>query len=209
MYLPPHFKEERPEVLRALMAGFPLAALVTLGADGLTANHIPLLYDPEPSPRGTLRGHLARANRQWQDFQREVDVLAIFQGPQAYISPNWYLTKQEHGRVVPTWNYATVHAYGRLTVFSDAQRLRRFLDALTATHEAAQAKPWAPADAPPDYIDSLLGAIVGIEIAVTRLEGKWKVSQNQVLQNRDGVAEGLESLGKHDMANLITGLTKA
>ena len=203
MYLPPHFQEDRPEVLRALMAEFPLAALVTLTPAGLIANHIPLLYDPEPAPWGTLRGHVARANRQWQDFQPDTEALAIFQGPQAYISPNWYPTKQEHGRAVPTWNYATVHAYGRLTAFADPRGLRRFLDALTATHEAAEPKPWAPADAPPDYIDGLLRAIVGIEIAVTRLEGKWKVSQNQPAPNRDGVVGELEMRGNPAMAGLV------
>jgi transcriptional regulator len=203
MYLPPHFKEKRPEVLRALMAEFPLAALVTLTPDGLIANHIPLLYHPEPAPCGTLRGHLARANRQWQDFQPDTEALAIFQGPQAYISPNWYPTKQEHGRAVPTWNYVTVHAYGRLTAFADSLRLRSFLDALTATHEATEPKPWAPADAPPDYINGLLRAIVGIEIAVTRLEGKWKVGQNQPSPNREGSAQALEASGNSEMAHLI------
>jgi transcriptional regulator len=171
MYLPPHFEEKRPEVLRALMAEFPLAALVTLTPDGLIANHIPLLYHPEPAPCGTLRGHLARANRQWQDFQPDTEALAIFQGPQAYISPNWYPTKQEHGRAVPTWNYVTVHAYGRLTALADPLRLLR--------------------------------AIVGIEIAVTRLEGKWKVGQNQPSPNREGSAQALEASGNSEMAHLI------
>lgn len=203
MYLPPHFQEDRPEVLRALIAEFPLAALVTLGPDGLAANHVPLLYDPEPGPLGTLRGHLARGNPQWRSFQEDVEALAIFQGPQAYVSPNWYPTKQETGRVVPTWNYAVVHAYGRLSVYSDPDRLRTFLDELTAQHEAGQPKPWTPADAPAEYIQGLLQGIVGIDIAITRLEGKWKVSQNQPEANRTGAAAGLEAIGESAMASLI------
>lgn len=203
MYLPPHFQEDRPEVLRALIAEFPLAALVTLGPDGLAANHVPLLYDPEPGPLGTLRGHLARGNPQWRSFQEDVEALAIFQGPQAYVSPNWYPTKQETGRVVPTWNYAVVHAYGRLSVYSDPDRLRAFLDDLTAQHEAGQPKPWTPADAPAEYIQGLLQGIVGIDIAITRLEGKWKVSQNQPEANRTGAAAGLEAIGESAMASLI------
>ncbi|MES1260086.1 MAG: FMN-binding negative transcriptional regulator [Acidobacteriota bacterium] len=203
MYLPPNFREDRPEILRALMAEFPLAALITQSPEGLTANHLPLLYDPEPAPWGTLRGHLARANPQWQMAGTEADALAIFQGPQAYVSPNWYPSKRETGRAVPTWNYAVVHAHGRLSVYSEPERLRRFLDRLTAEHEADQPVPWMPSDAPPEYIDGLLRAIVGIEMAVTRIEGKWKVSQNQPAANRAGAAEGLEALGKTAMASLI------
>ncbi|MGD1071714.1 MAG: FMN-binding negative transcriptional regulator [Bryobacteraceae bacterium] len=200
MYLPEHFREDRPEVLRELMAKFPLAALVTAGTGGLEANHMPLLYDPQPAPWGTLRGHLSRANRQLQDFQPDGEALAIFQGPQAYISPNWYPTKQQHGRVVPTWNYAVVHAYGKLSVYAEPERLRAFLDRLTAVHEARQPKPWAPADAPPEYVEGLLKAIMGVELAIARIEGKWKVSQNQPAENRLGAADGLET-----MARLIRG----
>ena len=196
MYLPEHFREDRPEVLRELMAKFPLAALVTVGTGGLEANHLPLLYDPEPAPWGTLRGHLSRANRQWQDYRPEVPALAIFQGPQAYISPNWYPTKQQHGRVVPTWNYAVVHVHGKLSVYAEPERLRAFLDRLTAVNEAGQPRPWAPADAPPEYIDGLLKAIVGVELAITRIEGKWKVSQNQPAENQIGAAEGLEEMAR-------------
>jgi transcriptional regulator len=196
MYLPEQFREDRPEVLRELMAKFPLAGLVTMGTGGLEANHLPLLYDALPAPLGILRGHLSRANRQWQDFRPKVEALAIFQGAQAYISPNWYPTKQQHGRVVPTWNYAVVHAYGTLSVFSEPERLRAFLDRLTAVHESAQSSPWMPADAPPEYIDGLLKAIVGVELTITRIEGKWKVSQNQPSENRLGAAEGLEEMAR-------------
>jgi transcriptional regulator len=206
MYLPPHFREERREVLRELMEKHPLATLVTLGADGLEGNHLPVLYDPDPAPWGTLRGHLSRANRQWRDYRPEIEALAIFQGPQAYISPNWYPTKQENGRVVPTWNYAVVHAYGKLSVYTEPERLRAFLDQLTAVHESGQARPWMPANAPPEFIKGLLKAIVGVELAVTRIEGKWKVSQNQPAENRLGAAEGLEAIGDEEsaaMAELI------
>jgi transcriptional regulator len=196
MYLPEHFREDRPEVLRELMEKFPLAALVTLGSEGLVASHLPLLYDPEPVPWGTLRGHLSRANGQWRDYRPEVEALAIFQGPQAYISPNWYPTKREDGRVVPTWNYAVVHAYGTLSVYSEPERLRAFLDRLTAMHEAGQIRPWMPADAPPEYVEGLLKAIVGVELVITRMEGKWKVSQNQPAENRLGAAEGLEEMAQ-------------
>jgi transcriptional regulator len=191
MYIPEHFKQENPEELRALMAEYPLAALISSGPEGITANHIPLLFDPNPAPLGTLRGHLARGNPQWKHFP--ADILAIFQGPQAYISPNWYPTKLEHGRVVPTWNYAAVHVWGEVSIHPEPDWLRAFLDKLTATNEASQLKPWMPSDAPGAYIDGLLKGIVGIEIAVTRIEGKWKTSQNQPEANRKGAADGLEA----------------
>lgn len=201
MYLPPHFKEENPAALHDLMVAHPLAALVTLGPEGLIANHLPLLHED-----GTLQGHLARANPQWQALRTDTEALAIFQGPQAYISPNWYPTRQETGRAVPTWNYAVVHVWGKLTVYSEPAKLRAFLDRLTATHEAGQLKPWMPSDAPAGYIDGLLNAIVGIELVITRMEGKWKVSQNQPEVNRKGAADGLSALGDdagEQMARLI------
>jgi transcriptional regulator len=206
VYLPKHFEEQRPEELRALMAAFPLATLVTGGLPGgsaFEANHIPLLYDPEPAPFGTLRGHMARANGHWRTWGPETPALAVFQGPQAYISPNWYPGKREHGRVVPTWNYTVVHAHGAVSVVDDAVWLRAFLDRLTAEHEADQPLPWKPADAPGDYIDGLLRAIVGVELKIARLEGKWKTSQNQPAANRTGVAEALEGSGHTDMARLV------
>jgi transcriptional regulator len=205
MYLPAHFREDRIEVLRELMGKHPLAALVTLGPDGLIASHLPVIHDPEPAPWGTLRGHLSRANPQWRDFRPEVEALAIFQGPQAYISPNWYPTKRENGRVVPTWNYAVVHVCGTLSVYADPQPLRAFLEELTAVHESVKAKltnvkPWMPADAPPAYIEGQLKAIVGIKLALTRIEGKWKMSQNQPAENRLGAAEALEGIGDEESA---------
>ncbi len=205
MYIPKHFGEQRPEVLRALMAEFPLAALVTAGPDGIVeANHIPLLWEPDPAPMGTLRGHMARGNGHWKGWGPEgVPALAIFQGPQAYVSPNWYPTKHEHGRAVPTWNYAVVHAHGVVRVDEDPVRLRAFLDRLTAAHEAGEPVQWKPSDAPTDYIGGLVRAIVGIELRITKLGGKWKVSQNQPEVNRVGAAEALEAAGSGAMADLI------
>jgi transcriptional regulator len=203
MYTPAHFAEDRLPVLQSLMQAYPLATLITLTADGLVANHIPLRFTPaqDPSatseaaagavPVGLLTGHVARANPLWQAFDAATDVLAIFQGPQAYISPSWYPTKREHGRVVPTWNYAVVHAHGRLRIRDDAAWAHALVDELTREHEAARPAPWAVTDAPADYIAQLTRAIVGIEIPVTRLAGKWKTSGNQPAVNRVGVAQAL------------------
>ncbi len=207
MYLPSHFREDRPDVLRQLMEAHPLAALVSTGDAGLVANHLPLLFDPAEGPYGTLTGHLARTNDQWQTFGSAA-ALAIFQGPHAYISPAWYPTTQETGQAVPTWNYAVVHVWGTVEVFDDASRLRSLLTRLTARHEEPRPDPWSLADAPGGYIDNLLRAIVGIEMRIHRLEGKWKVSQNQPERNREGVVAGLKAeLGEQGtaMAELIRG----
>ena len=198
MYQPSHFKEERPEVLRELIAGHPLGALVTLGAAGIEANHIPFLYDPMPGPLGTLRAHVARNNPVWREFNGDVEALAIFQGPQRYVTPAWYPRKQETGKVVPTWNYLVVHAYGPLRVMDDREWLRSFVTRLTDNFESGKASPWKVTDAPPDYIDAQLRAIVGIEIPVTRVFGKWKTSQNQLPADREGVVRGLREAGDAD-----------
>ena len=200
MYLPAHFREDRPEVLRALMADYPLAALVSSGEAGLAANHIPLLWAASDAPHGALRGHLARANNQWKELSASPDALAIFQGPQAYISPSTYPTKHETGKAVPTWNYATVHAWGTVTIHEDPGWLRTFLHQLTDANEQRRSNPWAVDDAPADYIEALLGGIVGIELRISRIEGKWKVSQNQPVRNREGAAADLTGT---PMANLI------
>jgi len=194
MYLPPHFEESRPEALDGLMRRHPLAALVTFGPEGLTADHIPLLA----GPAGTLRGHVARANPLWRAADG-AEVLAIFQGPGHYVSPGWYPTKREDGKAVPTWNYLVVHAHGRLRAHDDPAWVRGLLDALTAEHEAAFPAPWKPADAPGDYLEGRIAAVVGIEIEVTRLVGKWKLSQNQPERNRAGVVEGLRKDGAADL----------
>jgi transcriptional regulator len=206
MYNPAHFRETRVPVLHDLIRRHPLAALVTLGPDGLVANHIPMEVDPESGPWGTLRGHVARANPVWQEAARDVDALAIFAGPQRYITPSWYPTKQESGRVVPTWNYAVVHARGPLRAIDDPAWLRDFVTRLTARHEAERRAPWHVTDAPADFIERQLGAIVGIEIPLRRLEGKWKVSQNRAATDRVGVVAGLREGGEpaaHAMADLV------
>lgn len=207
MYLPAHFKETRGDVLHALMREHPFATLVAHDGRQLTANHLPLHLISDSEPRGLLQGHLARANPLWQRAA-DADVLAIFQGPQAYVTPSWYETKRLHGKAVPTWNYVVVQARGRLRVIDDAAWLRQQMHALVTSHEAAFAEPWAIADAPPDYIDGMLKAVVGIEIAITELTGKWKVSQNQPAGNRAGVVAGLRQRGAENasaMAELVAG----
>ena len=191
MYLPTHFEETRVQVLHALIGAHPLGALVAMTGAGLDANHIPFEVDPEPGPFGTLRGHIARANPLWRDFSRDVEALVIFQGPGTYVSPAWYPTKQETAKVVPTWNYAVVHAHGTLRFIDDRDWLRAFVSKLTDRHEAPRPEPWKVTDAPADYIEKQLGAIIGLEIPITRLVGKWKVSQNRPAQDREGAAEGL------------------
>jgi transcriptional regulator len=215
MYCPAHFEDTRSEVLHALMRARPLATLVTTDTDGLDANLIPLHLDTTvgtASPYGTLRGHLARANPLWQKLGAGSTALAIFHGPQGYISPNWYPTKRETGKAVPTWNYVIVQAQGRLRAIDDADWLRQQITALTAQEEAAFPHPWQVTDAPADYIEKMLGAIVGIELEITRLVGKWKISQNQPPQNRVGVVAGLHERDTSDdlaMADLIANLTEA
>jgi transcriptional regulator len=205
MYVPAHFEETRSEVLHRLIREHPLAALVTLGPGGLNANHIPLELDPEPAPLGTLRGHVARGNPVWREFSRDVEVLAVFQGPQAYISPAWYQTKRETGKVVPTYNYAVVHAYGPMSVIEDRAWLRGLVERLTNRHEAGRPGAWKVTDAPADFIEQMLGAIVGIEIPLTRLVGKWKVSQNRPAADREGVVKALSGLS-NDEARAMSGL---
>ncbi len=193
MYTPKHFDESDTETLHALMRAQPLATLITLTSTGLDANHLPLHLSSEPQSLGTLRGHVARANPLWKDFAAGVEVLAVFHGVQAYISPNWYPTKAEHGKAVPTWNYAVVHAHGTLKVIEHATWLRAHLDVLTAQQEASQTQPWQPSDAPADYLQKMMTAIVGIEIQISRLVGKFKMSQNQPAPNQVGVIEGLRA----------------
>lgn len=211
MYLPKHFEESRIDVLHALIRAHPLATLVSLTTDGLAANHIPLLLVADPAANGVLQGHLARANPLWRDFDANRDVLAIFQGPDCYISPNWYASKKETGKVVPTWNYAVVHAHGRLRVVDDAKWVRTQIEALTTQNEAQWVDAWSVADAPRDYVDKMIAAVVGFEIRITRLVGKWKVSQNQPPENQASVIEALRGLGgerRVGMAELIAANAK-
>jgi len=206
MYLPKHFEETRPEALHELIRAHPLGMLVTLNAAGLQANSVPFILDADPAGGpGILRAHVARANPLWRETRGDVEALVVFQGPQAYISPGWYASKAEHGKVVPTWNYVMVQARGTLRAVDDADWLRAFVTRLTTKHEAVQAQPWAVTDAPADYIDTMLRAIVGIEIPLTALTGKWKVSQNRPAADRAGVVAGLNAVGQPQSAKLVEG----
>jgi len=197
MYNPKHFQEARPEILGDFIRKHPFATLVSLGGDGLIGSHLPMLWDPAPAPYGTLTGHIARPNPQAKGAREGVEALAIFHGPQAYISPNWYPSKREHGKVVPTWNYIAVHAYGALTVVDDAAWLRRLVTRLTDRHESFSAVPWKVTDAPDAFVDQMLKGIVGIELVLTRLEGKWKLSQNRPEPDQAGTIAGLDA--RNDM----------
>ena len=207
MYLPAHFAESRPEVLRAFVAAHPYGLLVTQNrAGGIDANGMPFfLDDAGDGGLGVLRGHVARANPLWSSARDDVDALVVFQGPQGYVSPAWYASKAVHGKVVPTWNYAMVQGRGRLRAVEDRAWLHAFVSRLTDAHESGRPAPWAVTDAPADYIESMLGAIVGIEIVLTSLVGKWKVSQNRPADDRAGVAEGLRrERGDSAMAAAVT-----
>ncbi len=207
MYCPAHFEESRPEILLGLIAQHPLAAVISSGNAGLVADHIPLMYEPEQGSAGKLIGHVARNNPLWQVGQA-AEHLLVFQGPAAYVSPNWYATKAESGKVVPTWNYAVAHVHATLAVSHDQAHIRSVLEKQTRWHEAGQLKPWALADAPEDFTGRLLGLIVGIEFRIVRMQGKWKVSQNQGLANRQGVITGLHAL-QRDEASGMAALVQA
>ncbi len=205
MYVPPHFAEDRLPILHGAMRSAGLATLVTTGPDGLIASPLPLMIDPNAGPYGTLYGHLAKGNPQWRSFDPAVEALAMFMGPDAYITPGWYETKRETGKVVPTWNYVTVHAYGRLSIFQDAAELLAVVTRLTSRHEADRDAPWAPDDAPAQFIQSQLKGIVGFQLPITRLQGKWKMSQNRTPADRAGVVDGLRADGKHAAAAQVAG----
>jgi len=204
MYVPSHFEESRAEVLHALIRSQPLGLLVTQSDAGLQANTVPFLLDLDPAGGpGILRAHVARANPLWRETRADAEALVVFQGTQAYVSPGWYPSKAEHGKVVPTWNYVMVQARGTLRAIDDASWVRAFVTRLTTHHEAAQAKPWAVTDAPADFIEATMRAIVGIEITLSALTGKWKVSQNRSAADRAGVANGLRAAGLMDAANSV------
>jgi transcriptional regulator len=209
MYLPKHFEQQDEQAMAQLLQLHPLATVAWQSAQGLSAEHLPLMWErgSGDGAHGTLRGHVARANPVWR-AAADTEVLAVFQGPQAYITPSWYPSKAETAKVVPTWNYAVVHMHGRLRITEDSAWLRALVERLTDTHEAARAQRWQVGDAPADYIEMMLRAIVGIEIEVTRLQGKWKVSQNRTAADRGGVAAGLGALHGDDvraMATLVRG----
>jgi transcriptional regulator len=206
MYQPLPHRQEQLEAQHALIRGHPLGLLISHGADGLQANSIPFLIDPRASRFGTLQAHMARANGQWRALSAASDVLVVFQGADHYITPGWYETKRETGKVVPTWNYVMVQARGRPRVIEDSTWLRAQIEALTKRHESARPAPWAVGDAPEAFIDMQIKAIVGVEIEITDIAGKWKVSQNRPVADRAGVVAGLEALGdeaSREMASIV------
>lgn len=206
MYQPPHFKEDRLDVQHALIQAHPLGLLITNGSSGLIANPIPFALDASASPLGTLRAHLSRANSQWRDFDPAQEALVVFQGVESYITPSWYEAKRETGKVVPTWNYVIVQAYGRMRAVDDPQWLLRQISDVTRHQEVGRSEPWSTADAPADFLAAQLKGIVGLEIEITRIEGKWKVSQNRSDVDRQRVAAGLRddaSEEAHAMADLV------
>jgi transcriptional regulator len=206
MYVPKNFEETDKAVLHALIRSHPLGAWVTPGEGGLIANHIPFLLHADRGANGTLVGHVARANPVWKAFSRTLTSVVIFQGPEAYVTPSWYLSRKEHGKVVPTWNYAVVHAHGIPTAIEDREWLLRHVTELTASHESGEAAPWKVSDAPADFIQTMLAAIVGIEIPITTLQGKWKMNQNRPEPDRFAAVAGLRARGSAEsaaVANLV------
>jgi transcriptional regulator len=209
LYLPTHFNETRIEVMRELMRAHPLSTLVTQCDSGLVANHVPVQTLDTPEPLGCIRGHVARANPLWREYRPETQALAIFQGPQVYISPAFYPSKAKSGEVVPTWDYAVVHASGTLRFIQDPDWLRGFVAGLTATHEAPRSVPWKIDDAPAPYIDKMLSLIVGFEFSIEALNGKWKVSQNRPQADRAGVIGNLrnaDDADSHEIAEMLAAL---
>lgn len=205
MYQPDHYRVDDIAEMHALMRGRPLATLISSAELGLYATHLPTVLKPE-GPFGTIECHLARANPHWKDLAAGGEALMIFQGPDAYITPNWYPSKAEHGKTVPTWNYAAVHAYGRPAVMQDAAWLRRHVGELTDQQERSEAVPWKVSDAPERYVDVMLRGIVGFRFEIVRLEGKWKMSQNRELNDQLGVTKGLDQRAEGDdleIADLI------
>jgi transcriptional regulator len=200
MYLPKAFEETRTEALHELVRERPFGTLVVATERGLNVDHLPFLIDGEAGPLGVLRGHVARANPVWRTTPRELDAVAIFQGPERYITPSWYPTKHETGKVVPTWNYVVVHAHGALRFVEDRGWLRDHVTRLSDHQEAARKMPWRVSDAPEDFVSNLLEAIVGVEMTIGRLEGKWKLGQNRSERDRQGMIDGL--LGEEDEASL-------
>lgn len=191
MFCPAVFREDRPEVLHALIRAHPLATLITHGQGGLVANLIPFILVGTANGKAIIRAHLARANEQLDELRTATEALVVFQGPQTYVTPSWYETKREHGRAVPTWNYIAVQVRGCPRILEDANWLRGQLDALTEQQEQSRPEPWAVADAPESFIASQMRGIVGLEIPVDRIDGKWKVSQNQPAENMPGILAGL------------------
>ena len=211
MYQPPHFKETRPDVLHGLIRTHPLGLLISNGEEGPVANAVPFLLDADVAPHGRLRAHLARANPQWRLLADNPasPVLIVFQGADAYVTPSWYETKRETGKVVPTWNYAIVQVRGMVRVVEDGEWIAQQISELTASQEGGRSAPWAVTDAPATYIQSQIKGIIGLEIAITGIEGKWKVSQNRPVADRVGVAEGLVGEASNPVAPDMAGMVRA
>ncbi len=207
MYTPPAFKEDDPAVLAQIIRDARLATLVTATAEGLVATPLPMLFDPQEGPSGTLYGHVAKANAQWR-LAPQGEALAVFLGPNAYVTPSWYETKKEHGKVVPTWNYAAVHAYGPVEFFEDAGRLLDIVTRLTDHYEKPRAEAWAVTDAPEQFIQAQLRGIIGVRMPLARIEGKRKMSQNRPEADRIGVARGLAASERAD-ERLLAGMIPA
>jgi transcriptional regulator len=203
VYVPAHFNEDRIGVLHDLMRATGLATLVSMTEDGLIASHAPMLIDADPAPYGTLIGHLAKANPHARLADPRVRTLVIFQGADGYITPSYYAAKNEHGKVVPTWNYTAAHAYGTLELFDDRAALLEVVTRLTNRHETSRAQPWAVSDAPSDFVRGMLNGIVGIRLPIARLEGKVKMSQNRPAADQVGVVEGLRRDGEEDLAQAV------
>jgi transcriptional regulator len=203
MYIPPHFAQPRPEELHRILRAHPLGVLVSSGPAGLDAEHIPFEFDPGSGPLGTLSAHVARANPLWQRCPTGTPVMVVFRGAEAYVSPNWYPSKHEAHRQVPTWNYEVVHAHGTLTVRDDERFVRALVARLTRQHEAAETKPWKIGDSAPGFIDEMLRRIVGLEIAITSLVGKSKLGQNKEARDRLGAAEALAARGQGELADAM------
>jgi len=206
MYRPDHFRVDDLPRMQALMRACPFATLVSSGAAGLVASHLPTVLKDEGTG-GAIECHLARPNPHWKEFAGGGEALMIFQGAEGYITPSWYPSKAQGGKVVPTWNYAAVHAYGRVEIKQDPDWLLRHVTELTAQQERGEAVPWAPSDAPPTFIQSMLRGIVGLHFVIARLEGKWKMSQNRGAEDRAGVVKGLGLRGRasdREMADIIT-----
>jgi len=203
MYVPSHFREDRVPVLHDAIDAAGLATLVTVDANGLDASHVPMLLDRSAGPLGTLYGHIAKPNPQWRAAAPDLLALAVFLGSDAYVTPSWYPTKQQTGKVVPTWNYVAIHAHGRVKFFDDEERLLGLVTRLTEAREAARPQPWAVSDAPAEFIRAHLKGIVGFELSIARLEGKWKMSQNRPAEDRAGVVQGLQGGGEAAVAELV------
>lgn len=208
MYLPAQFKEERIDVLKALMREHPFATVVAMSDNGLIVDHLPLQVIDGPAPWGTIRGHVARANPIWKDYRADSEAIAIFQGPQTYISPSLYPSKQTTGEVVPTWNYAVVHARGTLRFIHEGDWLRDLVANLTDEHEAHRAEPWKMTDAPEPYLEKMLAMIVGLEFSISSVSGKWKLGQNRTVADRQGLVHGLQQSPEAD-ARALAGMLAA